>query len=395
MFTYLKKIAPCTYQSFQYIAVAVALFSGTASAQLAPEPIPNVSTLPKEIPQSWVFAHDNAFFSLTTGRLMLIDLLSENRNFRGVVRASLMGPFQQSLKRGELYVAESFYSRGTRGKQIDVLTIYQTNTLKEKAEVILPDNKRLQAVIQKAALQLTRDENFALVFNFSPASSVTVVDLQKRKVVNEIDTPGCSLVYPLGQRGFATLCADGTALSITLDKSGQVKAKSKSKPFNDIDNDPLFMKAAWHNGTAYFTSYKGKIQPIDLRGNKAKVLRAWDMPHDHMSALPNARPSGWQIISADRNGQLYVLMRANAGEGDHKFGGGAVYVLDAKNKKLADVIVLEMDGFSIEATNSPAPVLAVTNINMELDVYDTANRNKLKTIGGWGASMPLAIYGAK
>lgn len=366
-----------------------------AFAQLSPEPIPNIATLPSKIPQSWLFAHDVAFYSLTAGKVMLIDPLSESRNVRGMIRAAQFASFRQSKKANELLVAETFLSRGTRGEQVDVLTIYDASTLKQKGEVILPGNKRMQVVTQKAVLQLTRDEKFALIFNFSPASSITVVDLKSRKIVNNIDVPGCMLIYPLGKRGLATLCGDGAVLSISLDQNGQVKTKSKSQAFNDIDNDPLFMKAAWHNGIAYFTSFKGKIQPIDMSGKKAKVMNSWPISDKHVSALPSARPSGWQIISADKQGLLYVIMRANAANGDHKYGGGAIYVLDTRSQKLIDVILLDIDGFSIEATKGRDSVLAVTNINMELDVFDLTTRNKLKTIGGWGPAMPLALHGAQ
>lgn len=367
-----------------------------SSAPLPSEAVPNVATLPQKIPQSWVFAHDASFFSLTTGKIMLIDTLSESRNVRGMIGAAQMAGFQQSKKRDELYIAETFLSRGTRGDETDVISIYDTKTLKFKKEIILPGKKRLQIVTQKAAFQLTRNEKFALVFNFTPASSVTVVDMVRREVVNEIDVAGCMLIYPMGKNGFATLCGDGALLAVNLNRYGQVKSQKRSRKFNDISDNPLFMKTAWHKGVAYFTSFKGNIQAIDLSKDKFKVLRSWKIPSNHRNALPNARPSGWQIITADARGNLYVVMRANAGNGDHKFGGAAIYVLDPSAKKLIDVLALDVDAFSIQATNSKSrPTLAVTNINMELDIFDLKTNAKLRTVGGWGPAMPLALHGAK
>ena len=88
-------------------------------------------------------------------------------------------------------------------------------------EVVLPGAKRMQVVPQKAALQVTRDGAFAFVFNFTPGSSVTVVDLARRAVVNEIAVPGCMLTYPMADTGFVTLCGDGSLQAFELDRAAR------------------------------------------------------------------------------------------------------------------------------------------------------------------------------
>ena len=228
----------------------------------------------------------------------------------------------------------------------------------QTGEIILPTGKRFQVVTQPAALQLTRDEKFILVFNFTPASSVTVIDRQKRKIVNEIDVPGCMLIYPQGRRGFATLCNDSSLLSMALDRTGKPSKPVRSAVFNNIDEDPLFMKPAWIDKKLYLASYMGGIQSVDLKGKKAKIDAMWRIPSNHRDALQNAKPSGWQVIATDSEERIYVLMRANAGAGDHKWGGQAVYVLDPKNRNLINVLPLKTDGFSIQVTNGKEPLLA-------------------------------------
>jgi methylamine dehydrogenase heavy chain len=95
-------------------------------------------------------------------------------------------------------------------------------------EIVLPGAKRALMTAMEGMFAFTDDQRMALVFNFTPAASVTVVDLVKRQLLGEIDIPGCSLVYPSGARGFSTLCSSGTLLSIKLDANGQVAASSRS-----------------------------------------------------------------------------------------------------------------------------------------------------------------------
>ena len=54
------------------------------------------------------------------------------------------------------------------------------------------------------------------MFNATPAQSLSIVDLQAQQTTAELQTPGCSLVYPAGARRFFMLCADGAALVVTL-----------------------------------------------------------------------------------------------------------------------------------------------------------------------------------
>ena len=64
---------------------------------------------------------------------------------------------------------------------------------------------------------LTDDERFLLIYNFTPAQSVSVVDIGERKFVGEVETAGCALVYPTGRRSFFSICSDGALLVMTLD----------------------------------------------------------------------------------------------------------------------------------------------------------------------------------
>jgi methylamine dehydrogenase heavy chain len=209
----------------------------------------------------------------------------------------------------------------------------------------------------------------ALIFNFTPASSVTIVDLTKRQVLGEVEIPGCSLVYPSGARGFSTLCASGTLLTVHLDANGAAAGRSESKAFNPLDTDPLFTASTVIGGVRYFPSLHGRIQPIDMRGEDVKILPDWPL----VPAAEQAggwRPSGWQLVAGDEQRLLYVLMQPQAHEGTHKDPATEVWVYNAAAKTRIKRLRLARPGSSIALTHGAEQLLLV-QAGERLDVYES------------------------
>jgi methylamine dehydrogenase heavy chain len=217
-----------------------------------------------------------------------------------------------------------------------------------------------------------------LVFNFTPASSVTVVDLINRRVLGEIDIPGCSLVYPTGSRGFSTLCASGNLLSVKLDANGAVIGRSESKVFNPLDTDPLFTASTLVGGVRYFPSLHGRMQPIDMRTDEVKILPDWPLV-PAADARKQWRPSGWQLLGSDERNLLYVVMQPNAHEGTHKDGGSEVWVYDVTTKERIKRLRLTRPGSSITLTHATEPLLLV-QADQRLDVYDAREGGLLRSM---------------
>ncbi|WP_138381135.1 amine dehydrogenase large subunit [Luteithermobacter gelatinilyticus] len=373
---------------------AALLWPQAGWTELEIEPTPNVMTLPAQYPSSWLFAHDANFFSLVDGKVVLLDVAADSRQYKGSLGASQFASFLQSRNGRELYVAETFYSRGTRGERTDVVTIYDRENLAPVDEILLPGNQRGHVVTQKATLQQTRDGRFLMVFNFTPAASVTVIDIKNRKIINDIAIPGCSLMYPTGESGFSTLCGNGTMMSFVLDRDGKIADQATTETFNDISNNPLFMKMAEVDGVAYFPTFKGDVVPVDLRGTAARLLKRWSLvPEEERGG--HWRPAGWQVVTADDQGRLYVLMQEGGREGSHKDGGGEVWVYDVQKKTRLSRHVLKNWGISIEATRGDEPYLAVTNADMSLDVYRAESGEFIRNIGGRFAEMPIVLHAAE
>ena len=356
------------------LAAGAAVASGAAEfpTPLPPDSTGKIATLPAKYPTSWVF------LNYAGDRIELRDVGSDSRDVKGQLQARDSSTLLVSDKRPEIYVADTVWSRGVRGTRTDFITIYDSQTLNVVDEIVLPGAKRALITAMEGMLAFTDDQRLALVFDFTPASSVTVVDLVKRKVLGDIETPGCSLVYPSGNRGFSTLCSSGTLLTVRLDANGAAAGRSESKAFNPLDTDPLFTASAMLSGVRYFPSLHGRIQPIDMKTDDVKVLPDWPL----VTAAERAadwRPSGWQLIAGDEQKLLYVVMQPGAHEGTHKDPGAEVWVYNAASKARVKRLRLVRPGSSISLTHGAEPLLLV-QAGERLDVYDPQTGSLMRSL---------------
>ncbi len=401
-------------QQFAVAIFASALTISAAFAELPVEPTPAVRTLPADYPDSFVYVVDGNFFGMESGKVVLVDVGDEADHHRGAVGAAQFGYFTAAKARPELYVAETFYERGHRGERTDVLTIYDKATLNVVGEVVLPGGKRAQTLTERGAFQLSADERFAYVYNFTPASSVTVVDLVKRRVAGDVDIPGCTHAFALKEGGFASLCGNGGIVSTKLDANGKQIGQTMSAPFNDIDNEPMFTRPAVIDGVAYFPTYHGKIQEIDLNGAEAAVGGVWPIEAAVAEAPKKKKwtdripgfgakdrsgekwlPSGWQLATSDDAGNLYILMRQTETIDDHDTGGNEVWVINPKSRKVLRRIKLRGDSQLIEVTGGADPYLVALNLDMSLDVLKANSGEFVRRIGGQIVMTPFAIIANK
>lgn len=338
-----------------------------AVAEEFPSPLPTetlltINKLPAKYPTGW------AFLNYSTNRIELRNVASDSGAVKGNLQSRDSATLLVSDTRPEIYVADTVWSRGTRGVRTDFISIYDRETLNPVGEIVLPGAKRGLMTAMEGMFAFTDDQKMALVFDLTPQALVTVVDLVNRKVLGDIEIPGCALVYPTGKRGFSTLCSSGTMLSVQLDANGAAVSRSETKVFNPLDSDPLFTASTELAGIHYFPSFHGRIQAIDLRGDAAKILSDWPLvPAADISG--NWRPSGWQILASDEHKLLYILMQRNGHEGTHKEPANEVWVYDPTSKTRVRRLPLVRPGSSLALTHGPEALMLV-QAGERLDVYD-------------------------
>ncbi len=303
------------------------VLSTPCRAELAPEEQFQVRTLAGLPTSHWVWVADVAMQRSTLfdgDTAEMLGMLNGGYNVRGV-RPHI------SHTRGEIYVAETVYDRGHRGRRIDMVTIYDTTTLNVAGEVEIPP-KSADAGHGVALAALLDDERFFLVFNQTPASSVSVVDLETRSFVTEIDTPGCALVYSAGPRRFFMLCGNGKAMLIELDAAGRETSRAEGEAFFDSVTDPISEKGARAGGSWFFVSFDGNLFELDVSGPTPVPSEPWPL------ISPSEREEGWRVGGTQHlavhkaTRRLYSLVH-KGGPGSHKDPGEEIWVYDLDDKR--------------------------------------------------------------
>ncbi len=361
-------------------------------AELPQDKLGAVETLPAEYPDSWVFVHDVSFMHMSSGKYILMDIAGETAKdfYKGMVNSSYISFFASAHSKPEFYVGENFYSRGHRGERTDVITIYDKRTLSPIDEVIITDGKRAEMLPSKYTMRLIADDRFLLFYKFSPATAIGVMDTDKRKIVNTIPLPTCAGIYPTGRRGFSSLCSDGSMVSYQLDSQGQVTGSERVAKFFNVDADALFEKPAIMNNIAYFPTFTGNIQELDLSAAVAVPGDKWPLVTGG-DQQANWRPGGaWPAATA--NEAIYVLMHKDGYEGSHKEPGSEIWVYEVQDKKRISRIVLQSPAIAFDITRGDKPKIIATNIEMGLEIYDAITGSQIRTLDDFYRAGPLLVY---
>lgn len=312
------------------LALCCALVLGAVPtrADVAPETVGHVASLPTTVGPHWfwlsdIILHRTALFDADQGEQL--GIITAGTPGVGFVIAPLFAAQQR-----EIYIAESYYSRGVRGERTDVVTVYDGRSLKPIAEIPIPP-KRAEFFPGNAANALSDDGRFMAIFNLTPASSLSIVDLQARTFTTEVPTPGCSLAYAAGPRRFFSLCADGAALVVDLGSDGKNATVTRTEAFFDPQKDPLTEKAVRRRDTWLFVSFDGVVHPVDVAGPELTFGETWPLLDDA------ARKDEWRIGGSQHlavhaaSGRLFALMH-QGGVDTHKEAGTEVWVYDLASK---------------------------------------------------------------
>jgi methylamine dehydrogenase heavy chain len=318
------------------------------------------------------FVIDVEFDSFVAGRVTVVD--PDQKRILGMVPTGFAAPSTLSHDKKTIYSADIWYSRGTRGTRTDVLTAWDSSTLSPAWEVLIP-NKRAESLTQRYALKPSGDDKFVYVYNFTPSTSVTVVDTQTKAVATEIAIPGCVLNYPVGNRRFASLCGDGSLQVVTLNDQGQETARSRT-PFFDPNAEKLVERAVNVGDTYYFTTTTGTVRPVDFAGDAPKVLPSWSLVSDEDKKAGWA-PGGWQMMAvAPKLDRLYVLMHDAHEPMKWEDPSPLIWAFDLKTHKKVATLEAPVPVWSMQATGDDKPLLLGTDVEGGLQIFDLKT-NKL------------------
>ncbi|MBM7062946.1 amine dehydrogenase [Pseudomonas sp. UL073] len=310
---------------------------------------------------------DVEFDSFVAGRVLVLD--PDQKKLLGMVSTGFAAPSTLSRDGKYLFSADLFYSRGTRGTRTDVLTAWNTSTLSPDWEVVIP-SKRAESLTQRFGLSTSADDRFVYVYNFTPSTSITVVDVQAKAVAGEIAIPGCVLSYPVGKRRIASLCGDGSIQLLTIGDDGKETARSQTK-FFEPNAEKLVERAVNVGDTFYFTTTTGTVRALDLSGKEPKILPSWELVSAEEKKAGWA-PGGWQLMAvAPKLNRLYVLMHDAHEAMKWEDPSNTIWAFDLKTQKKIGTMSTEgAPIWSLQATSDDNPLLLGINVGGGMDIFD-------------------------
>jgi methylamine dehydrogenase heavy chain len=309
----------------------------------------------------WVFLISPAGAdSSEATKIELVD--GDSLQILGMLTGGLLGTAAISPDHKLIFMADTFYSRGSRGERTDVVTTYDVRHLAPVREVIIPPKRQQSIPPDGSALALTSDGRLLLVANLTPATSMTVVDIHANKVLGEIETPGCTGALLSGPRRFESICGDGALLTVDFNDLGKAtSSKRMAKPFFDPEKDPVFSFPTILAKTAYFVSYHGMVYPVDWSVEPAKPEQPWSLVSEQ-ERKNGWRPGGYQPLAGYVPGNLLYVLMHRGGEWTHKQPGIEVWVFNVARKQRVDKIVLPRPGTEVYVTQDRDPRMYVVSL---------------------------------
>jgi methylamine dehydrogenase heavy chain len=364
-------------------AAASLLFAASSawpvdSAPLAVE-TPRVQTLGTPHPH-WILVNDFNALGPMDSKVYLFD--ADSGTMLGMLST---GGWRNAVETAPdfsaIYSPETYYARGTRGPRTDVVAFYDTRTLTATGEAVIPP-KRASGMPQRAYSGRSDDGRFVYVANMTPATSVSVVDTRTQQLTAEIETSGCALIYPVGDRRFGSLCGDGTLQTVTLDDAGRLASRARTARFFDPEADPLTEKAARIDDTWLFFSFEGYVHPVEFGAGEANAGERWSL----FSAADRA--ADWRVGGLgfaavhEASRRLYVIVH-QGGVDTHKHPGKAIRVYDLDTRQHVQTIELAAPAATVAVSRDAEPLLYTTTLDLPaIMVYDARSGTHLRVIEG-------------
>jgi methylamine dehydrogenase heavy chain len=362
------------------LAVGMLVISATSAADFTPDQIGRVERLPAKPEPRWLWVYDMVYDYMANGRATLID--GDNGRFLGMLNTGYS--FNQlTLPRDHsaIYAAETHYSRTTRGERTDIVAIYDPATLNLVDEILIPP-KRGSTIPTLNNVVLTDNDRFLLVFNFTPAASVSVVDVKARKFLTEIPTPGCALIYPSGTHRFFMLSADGTACEVTLAEDGRLAELVRSEPFFDAERDPITEKGVRWGDRWFFVSFAGMVHEIDGAGDRLQFVAPWSLLSE-ADRKDHWKIGGTQHLAVHQpSGRFYSIMHQfDPAKNSRKTSGVDIWVYDLGARERVQTLKLREHAGLIQVSQDAKPLLFTADVPVNtIHVYDGSTGAYLRSV---------------
>lgn len=304
-------------------------------------------------------------------------LQQDGLGYQGVLSGGLTSQFVIGNDHETAYTLSDYMERYTYGPIHSVVQIWDLSTLTPTAEIEVP-NKAVKAIGMNQLIEVSADDKRLYVQNATPGTSVTVIDLDGRKVLTEVPTPGCYGIIPAASgHAFSTFCGAGTLQKFAPDAGGEQYTSTASEKIFDATDDPLYVDSVRRaDGELVLASFNGNLYLVDDSGD-APVLDKKLAVTDGVDG--DWAPGGYSVLAYNAaHDMVFMIVHSDAYEGSHKDGSEQIWAYSLADEKL----VSRSDAPSlvaIAASQGDAPKLFGSNEDEEsVDEYTLADADNFE-----------------
>ena len=352
-----------------------------ANEEFVPEELTVMESIP---PGPNVFVLDQLWSGASLANVISQDDLTVKAN----LSFGIVGQIAISHDSKTLYSMSAYAKRISYGPTEVVLQEFDVNTLSLQREIIIPE-KAAQVSPSNAIIALSYDDNYAFVQNATPATSVSIVDLQTGEFIEEVPNPGCFGIFPASDSvKFTTVCGDGRFQSFSLGSDNQFGSPEHSEQIFDPVSDPVFIVGKRAGDEFLFVSFFGNVYQISDSGDMASLVNKF--------SITDGIEGGWAPGGVDvaayneANDVLFVTMHSDAYNGSHKNPAEEVWAVDlSSGDVLSRSPVHELS--SISVTDGETPILfgldeesTLTRFDVDVDAgFELSPTASLEGVGDW------------
>ena len=351
-----------------------------ANAQIQPQTVQPTETM-SDPGSNWIMAISGN--AIAGGAAYIFD--ATTGEMQGLVTMASQSPgVRPSMARKEFYSPASFYSRGVYGERQDLLMVHDFENLSPIAEIEIP--QKITLLRYRAYTGLMSDGRHLGINNLTPAQSVSIVDVEDREFVGEVSTPGCSLVMPVENNDFLTICGDGTLMLIGLDENGQETNRVRSDKFFELTEDPVYDRPQETADGWFLFTNGGKGFNVTTAGNTININSAFNIVSEE-DAAEGWWPGGSELATVHKDlGLLYVTMHQGEQYSHHESGTEVWVFSMAAGHRIAR-IEFATPVNHLMVTQEDEPLLIVGDDEGGTHVYDALKFTHQRTIEMPGTAM--------
>lgn len=323
------------------------------------------------------------------GRAISYIVDGDEGEVKGTLTLSNFSPaIRPQISRNRIYAYGSFYSRTYYGDRSDYLLIFDSKSMEPINEVEIP--AKAAGIGHSGMIGLVADRYLG-IWNITPATSVSIVDVVEDEFVDEISTPGCAAIYPIAM-GFLMPCGSGALQYISLNADGDVDERVASDTFFDVDEDPVFDYAVSTASGWLFLSFDGLVFEATVDSDEIVISEPWSIFDAGSDADEGWRIGGRQPFAFNAaTGTLVTLMHEGGGQETFEDPGTEVWAFNIDAKRRGYRLELEAPASGLQMTPDAEPLLLISpDDDAPFGIHDAITGHKIREMTNMsGLMQPL------